>query len=415
MWFNLKLEDQDGAEAVLQYNTHTSELRGIELLNLPEPPEWSEVPRVSPETPLGKTRAPRALKIQMGLACNYSCSYCLQALEVVNDAVSLLDDARQFIEQLDSWIEGEPEEVQFWGGEPFVYWAKLKVLVPHIKKRFPEARIVIITNGSVLDEEKISFIERFDIGIGISHDGPGHKQARGPDPFEDPEKLHWIRELIRRRPGSVSFNAVLSRGNTDFRAIEAYIQSFFDERVQVGLEGVVNVYDAATLLGSGGLDQEELTALSNGMFQYLLEEENQGVDEIVNRFMKTILEQRPLTAVGQKCGMDRPDMLAVDLKGNVQTCQNTGSKGKHNLGHVEDFDNIRLDTATHFSYRENCLECPVVQLCRGSCMYLEGDFFAQSCRNEFALNMAFFRKAFFLFTGMILKEVEGPFREVEVD
>lgn len=415
MWFNLKLTGPEGPVPGLRYNSHTSELQGMDFQNLPEAPNWSEAPRVSPATPVGKSPAPRVLKIQMGLACNYSCSYCLQALEVVNDDVSLLEDARQFIAQIDSWLEGTPEEIQFWGGEPFVYWAKLKALVPQLKERFPAASVVIITNGSVLDREKITFIDQFDISIGISHDGPGHKRVRGPDPFEDPDKLHWIQELVRRRPGQVSFNAVLTKGNTDFRAIESHIQGYFDEPVVVGLEGVVNTYDAATLLGSGSLQQDDLSEMSNGLFDYLLTEDNPGLEDMVERFMKTILERRPLSAVGQKCGMDRPDMLAVDLKGNVQTCQNTGSKGKHKIGHVSNFDEIALDTSTHFSHRENCLECPLVQLCRGSCMYLEGDFFNQSCRNEFAFNMAFFRAAIFRFTGMVLTEIEGPFPEVEVD
>ncbi|MGV6890326.1 hypothetical protein ACTYEO_13915 [Rhodophyticola sp. SM2404] len=29
----------------------------------------------------------------------------------------------------------------------------------------------------------------------------------------------------------------------------------------------------------------------------------------------------------------------------------------------------------------------VVQLCKGSCMFLEGEFFKQCCANEFAFNM----------------------------
>jgi hypothetical protein len=38
--------------------------------------------------------------------------------------------------------------------------------------------------------------------------------------------------------------------------------------------------------------------------------------------------------------MDSPDAIAVDLRGNVMTCQNTGAKGAHKIGHVADFDAI---------------------------------------------------------------------------
>ena len=53
--------------------------------------------------------------------------------------------------------------------------------------------------------------------------------------------------------------------------------------------------------------------------------------------------------------MDSPDAIAVDLRGNVMTCQNTGAKGVHKIGHVADFDGIALNTATHFAFRLECM------------------------------------------------------------
>lgn len=123
------------------------------------------------------------------------------------------------------------------------------------------------------------------------------------------------------------------------------------------------------------------------------------VEATVGEFKKSILEQRPIEALGQKCGMDRREHVAVDLLGNVMTCQNTGAKGEHNIGHVEDMDAVSLDTSTHFSFRKECLTCPVVQLCKGSCMFLHGEFFEQSCKNEFALNMGILRGGIYEMSG----------------
>jgi radical SAM protein with 4Fe4S-binding SPASM domain len=96
------------------------------------------------------------------------------------------------------------------------------------------------------------------------------------------------------------------------------------------------------------------------------------------------------------------DAIAVDLRGNVMTCQNTGAKGAHKIGHVTEFDAIALDTAKHFAFREECMSCPVVQLCKGSCMFLEGEFFKQSCANEFAFNMGIMMAAVWHLTGMVV-------------
>ena len=103
--------------------------------------------------------------------------------------------------------------------------------------------------------------------------------------------------------------------------------------------------------------------------------------------------------------MQSPDAIAVDLLGNVMTCQNTGAKGVHKIGHVADFDAIALDTATHFAFREECMDCPVVQLCKGSCMFLEGEFFKQSCANEFAFNFGVMMAAVWHLTGMAVVQI----------
>gem|GEM_PF-6339851 len=52
------------------------------------------------------------------------------------------------------------------------------------------------------------------------------------------------------------------------------------------------------------------------------------------------------------------------------------------------------------------MSCPVVQLCKGSCMFLEGEFFNQSCANEFAVNMGIMLAAVWHLTGMVVREVE---------
>ena len=44
------------------------------------------------------------------------------------------------------------------------------------------------------------------------------------------------------------------------------------------------------------------------------------------------------------------DVIAVDLRGNVTTCQNTRAKRVHKIGHVAEFAAIVLDKATHFAF-----------------------------------------------------------------
>jgi uncharacterized protein len=401
MWFELNFQKPDGNTWSARYNSHTSAIEGVPVEGLKDT-NFKEAPRVSKDKPLGKSRTPHTLKIQMGLSCNYSCAYCSQASSIKDATISLLSDVDKFLSQLDTWLVGSPSRIELWGGEPFVYWVKIKKLIPALSTRYPNATFLIITNGSLLDREKIDFIKKYNIEVGISHDGPG-QHVRGPDPLEDNDKRRWIEVLIAEREGYVSINSVIHKENYNLQASEEWFLNALGDTVPLNFEGIVNVYDAATLHGMGAMTQEELTSLSNQMFASIVDDPGRfSLAPRVKEFVDSIAEGRPIEALGQKCGMDRLDQIAVDLKGNVMTCQNTGAKGSHKIGHVDDFDNIKLNTSTHFAFRKECMECPVVQLCKGSCMFLEGDFFEQSCKNEFAYNMGILRGALYLMTGSFL-------------
>jgi uncharacterized protein len=97
--------------------------------------------------------------------------------------------------------------------------------------------------------------------------------------------------------------------------------------------------------------------------------------------------------------MDNDGTIAVDLKGNITTCQNvsimeTSKNGESHLGgNLDDFDNVELKSVTHWMNRINCKNCPVLHLCKGSCMYLDGDFWDVTCNSAYSDNVVLFALA----------------------
>lgn len=417
--YTLHCVDAEGGEVALLYSPHESTLvdaNGLPLLSDVEPADFHVAPRVSPQAPGHKSAAPRTLKIQLGMRCNYSCSYCNQAAELDVGTVTRTADADAFLAGLDGWLQGEPERIEFWGGEPFLYFAKLRRLVPALRTRFPHAEFSVISNGSLIDEEILAFIEEHDLFVAVSHDGPG-QHLRGPDPFDDPVRAHWLREFWRRRGGTrrrAAFNFVLTPANADIGATRRWLaERVGDPAVLVDMEGVVTVYDERTLGGSGRWSEADYARIRTGLDAAFAGGDALQVRSIAERardFVASLRHRRPSSALGQKCGMDEPGQLAVDLKGNVMTCQNTGAEGRHRLGHVEAMGDVRLDTATHWSHRESCGHCPVLQLCRGSCMYLHDELFAQSCENEYRFNLALLGAVLHHLTGLRLQSVSGDIR-----
>jgi uncharacterized protein len=409
--FELLLADRNGGRESVFYDPHTSTVTNANGENIVVDrveKTWRPAFPVSPESPGIKSRTPSRLKIQVGLQCNYSCSYCLQASQVAKASRTGMRDAEIFIENLDRWLEGAPKRIEFWGGEPLLYWKKIRFLMDALHEKFPTAEFLVITNGSLITDDFIEYVIRHDVAVAISHDGPG-QHLRGPDPLEAPEQRAMIEKLLASRKGKVSLNAVLTPASHDVAAIERWFRERLGDEVAVNFEGVVVSYDQGA---SGTFTPKQYAELINSVALACmrpLEKVPSAFQRKMQSWVSSIKEGRTAVSLGQKCGMDRDDQLAVDLLGNVMTCQNTGAKGEHRLGHVMLMDRVQLNTAWHWSAREECASCPVLQLCAGTCMYTKPNSpdWYHSCNNEYAYNLGVLAGALFHLTGRVLVEVKG--------
>ena len=371
-----------------------------------------------PSNPAGKSKNIRHLKLQLGLKCNYACQYCSQAHQP-HDIDGHPEDVAPFMHQLENWFaggddgQGEGVKIEFWGGEPFVYWKLLKPLGEAVKERYPNAQFSIVTNGSLFDDEKLAWVEALDVGIGLSHDGPA-QVYRGPDPLNEPDNLAQIKRWVSRRMSidRMSFNTVLHRHNQSLKAVRMYFSEKLDlpaQAIVLSTEEVMLPYDQSGL--SLSLQGNDHKRFMHQVFWELVTGSGMAVGTMrdkVDEFMRSQAQSRPLDSLGQKCGMDRDDSIAVDMKGNVMTCQNMSASTKHKIGHVEQFEEISLNTAYHFSTRSECPRCPVAQLCKGACLFLEDSYWGGACDNSFSHNLAVLAAALYYQTqGLILTRIEA--------
>lgn len=422
MEFRLRCEREDGLQTVLIYDNERSTLTdeaGLSMIPVELAKDHIESAKVtSKDNPVAKTKDVKTLKISLGLSCNYSCSYCSQSFVPHADSTTP-DDVDAFIAKVTAGLADAPEKIEFWGGEPLVYWKTMQPLAEKLRELYPDAHFSTITNGSLLDAEKNEWFDRMGFTVGISHDGPG-QHVRGPDPFDDPEKLEAILDLLRRLvpKGRASVNPMVHKDNRS----RAEIQAWFNEKLGHGLplgEGAyIDPYD------EGGLDAllpskaEHINYRLKAYADIVSGAANQFsiVYEKVGKFIDSIHYQLPLRSMGQKCGMDKPDNLAVDLNGNVTTCQNVSAVSvapngeSHKIGTIEDLEQAKLNTATHFSQRKDCRSCPVVRLCQGSCMFLEGPMWDKACDSAFSDNIPFFAAAIKAMTGFTPYYIDGPQR-----
>jgi len=386
------------------------------------------------DRPLKKSRNIQLLKIQMGLSCNYSCDYCSQKF-VERAAETSKKDIDAFMEKLDvlEFDEQSGLKVEFWGGEPFVYWKTFKPLAEAMRDRFSHWKrrpnFSVITNGSILTDEIIDWLMKMNFSVSISHDGPG-QHVRGPDPFEDPEKkkqiLGFYRQMSRLKKG-FSFNPMLNAQNISRKKIYDWFVEFTgDPNVVLGEGGIVDSYDADGMQNSLQTKQQHFDFRRTAFADIFSTQGQIGfrmqLDKI-DGFIRNVLAHDESKYLGQKCGMDDEHTLAIDLRGNVMTCQNvssleTGKNGESHLGgNLDDYDNVAIKTSTHWSNRAECPKCPVLHLCKGACMFLDKEFWDVSCANAYSDNVALFALAVEKITGYIptlIKQDELPLERQDI-
>jgi uncharacterized protein len=416
MIFEIHAEKNSNDTKTLYYDNENGILKDsngfvYEYSQIQKPTMVETVP-FSKDQPLKKSKNIDTIKIQLGLSCNYTCDYCSQRF-VERPPETSKKDIEEFMNKLNvlNFSEERGLTVEFWGGEPLVYWKTLKPLAEAFAEKFShwnkKIKFGMVTNGSLLTREKCSWLYYMGFSVGISHDGPG-QYVRGPDPFDDPELKKTILEFykIMSSQNRISFNAMMNNKNTSRRAIYDYFVNLTgDPKVVIGEGGFIDAYDDAAVNNS-------LITLSE-QFDYRRKSFNDIYStsntinfsvtyEKLDSFIKSTLTHIESKYVGQKCGMENPNTVALDLKGNIVTCQNVSivenSKNgePHHGGNLDDYDNVALKSVTHWKSRKNeisCADCPVLHICKGSCMYLDGKHWDVTCDNAYSDAIALFSLA----------------------
>lgn len=383
--------------------------------------------KVSKDSPIKKSKDFKKLKISFGMKCNYSCEYCSQRF--VPEAEENNEfDVDKFLEKLLSTFNfgdaGKYKFIEYWGGEPLIYWTKIVSIAEKLREKYPNLTFSIITNGSLLTKEKSDWLVKMGFHVGMSHDGPG-QPVRGPNPFDVEKIKENILYLYNTLAplNRMSFNSMLNNRNTSRKAIQEYfINITGDEHVQIGEGGFIDAYDMS---GYGmSLEQTQFKEYSFNSFKEIRQGlcvNFIGVRQKIVGFLKTLYDKHHSQTISQKCGMDKEYNIVVDLNGDVLTCQNvtsvaTAPNGEsHKIGNIDDFDNIKLTTATHWSHREKCASCPVLQLCQGSCMFLEGPLWDASCNNAYCDNIPYFCSVIEHMTDCVPIYIDGDLPEERKD
>ena len=143
----------------------------------------------------------RGVTLLLSHRCNLRCSYCYQS-ERGSPARMSWATARA---ALDLLMEGAPatRAVELSGGEPTLEPALLRRCVEHLRAAGPigeSAECSLTTNGTLLDDDLVSFLADHDVRLDLSFDGvPAAQELRGEGSFATLDRL--LLRIRSQHPG----------------------------------------------------------------------------------------------------------------------------------------------------------------------------------------------------------------------
>lgn len=296
----------------------------------------------------------RSVYLMLGQKCNFSCRYCIQK-EKFFDELPRSSINEKVIAYLKT-LKNKPL-LQFWGGEPLLYFADIKYLVEQLGHSFEYS---IITNGALLTDSIVEFINEHDIWLTISNDGPGTAEYRNYNILDDENIVGIIGKYKRKK----SFSAVISAQNYDVKAIYQYITAKFED-------SYIN-YDF--ILASKGTPEDlvdfDFKKFEDYFSQYFDECSASIMTGTANYqdllFLSGLTKDfSPKYKLGEvSCGA-YTTTLNIDLLGNVYKCHNSGEI----IGSIDNLQNIKSYKHSD-KHLDTCSVCECINFCKMGCILM---------------------------------------------
>ncbi len=234
--------------------------------------------------------------------CNSDCRYCQASSTSPDNGIRNMSfgTARAVVDMI--FESPSPDiKIEFQGGEPLLNWDVVRYIVEYAEKlnarRLKRLEFVLCTNLTLINESIFSFLEKNNIKISTSLDGPRHIHdenrilRNGESSYEAfKKKLTFVRESTADYP--VSPLLTVTRQNL------GHLRSVIDEYVALGFSGIflrsINPYGLATSEWEVvGYEMEAFIDAYKEALAYIIELNKNGVD--FTEYYTSLLLTRILT------------------------------------------------------------------------------------------------------------------------
>lgn len=319
----------------------------------------------------------KAMCLNIAHDCNLRCKYCfastgdfgrgrkLMSFETGKHAIDFL---------LENSGDRSNLELDFFGGEPLMNFDVVKQIVKYARSREAEYnkkfRFTITTNGLLLDDDKIDFINKEMSNVVLSIDGRkevnDYFRVRADGTGSYDKILPMYKKLVAGRGDKEYYvRGTFTKKNLDFS--EDVFSLYSEGFDQISVEPVVGDSDEFALTEK---ELPDVFREYEKLAQRILENEKKGGKFNFFHFMID-LDQGPCAIKRLRgCGCGN-DYVAVTPDGDIYPCHQFVGIDEYKMGNIDEgtFDKeMKADfAAAHVYSKPDCKKCWAKFYCSGGC------------------------------------------------
>lgn len=408
--FELIIHGRDGVLASLPYDP-VAGVFGREG-QMPELPEtlkaWrAEVQEHQPDVV--------AMRIFTGHECNMRCAYCYQEEERESSKpvrpvdIHKLCDGIVYAYRQRRTADDEGMALSFIGGEPLLYWERIREVILDLEVRIPNFRADIVTNGTLFTGEIAKFCLEHNVVIALSHDGPG-QHLRGRDPLEvGTESARALRWFVRKAADKFCVSCTLTHGNLSAKAVRKWLQKRLNVDHIVIADAPACRGQKAGVLDLYSLRDSDMNAFFMGILDICMTEPSfyyRSYQRMMLGFLRVVCDHLPYPERGP-CLARFKDAYAVNWEGTMLRCHGQTPDSKFHCGAenrvgdlLEWYDKSMSLAETRAEMARGavpatlevpaCKACPMLPACHGACPMLDDEAWSNHCQARYTQALAVF-------------------------
>lgn len=343
-----------------------------------------------------------AVVLQVTQVCNLNCSYCPFAQ---GKYYSRKHTAKQMSEEtaakaVDFLVQHATNSdrlvVGFYGGEPLINFETVKFTVNYIARKYPHKSFsfFMTTNATLLDDEKIQFLDKHNFNLTISLDGPKEIHDKNRPSFSHESSFEKVMDAIniinKKYPEfqeRISFNCVIDP-NSSFDCFHSFFTSY---------ENIGEYYCRFSNISSTNakdyvpeISEDYATKYNFETFKCILSSigklDDSNISPIVKEYLEEILQTMfdkrlpgQLGETGHPGGPCVPGgrKIFVNVEGDIFPCEKVNEMSENaKIGNIyTGFDLEKCSTLLNIAHltENECKNCWACRLCYLCCIFCEED------------------------------------------